>query len=112
MAKDRALYIGPRLRRLRLDLGLTQAAMAADLEISPSYIALLERNQRPLTADLLLRLANTYQIDLVGSVLRDFNTGFEAVLCAHTSYRFCADAVPCAVVALDERADFCDVAFI
>lgn len=64
MAKDRALYIGPRLRRLRRDLGLTQAAMAGDLEISPSYIALLERNQRPLTADLLLRLANAYQIDL------------------------------------------------
>ncbi|EJJ25580.1 putative transcriptional regulator [Rhizobium sp. CF142] len=38
--------------------------MAADLEISPSYIALMERNQRPVTAELLLRLAKTYKIDL------------------------------------------------
>ena len=57
-------YLGPRLRRLRRDLGLTQAQMAADLEVSASYIALLERNQRPLTADLLLRLARTYKLDL------------------------------------------------
>ena len=38
---------------------LTQANMATDLEISPSYVALMERNQRPLTADLLLKLGAT-----------------------------------------------------
>jgi predicted transcriptional regulator/transcriptional regulator with XRE-family HTH domain len=64
MAKDRPVYMGPRLRRLRRDLGLTQADMAADLEISASYVALLERNQRPLTADMLLRLARTYKLDM------------------------------------------------
>lgn len=57
------VYLGPRLRRLRRDLGLTQADMAADLEISPSYIALMERNQRPVTAETLLRLARAYKID-------------------------------------------------
>lgn len=57
-------YLGPRLRRLRRDLGLTQAQMATDLDISPSYVALIERNQRPVTADLLLRLARTYKLDL------------------------------------------------
>jgi predicted transcriptional regulator/transcriptional regulator with XRE-family HTH domain len=56
--------MGPRLRRLRRDMGLTQANMASDLDISPSYVALLERNQRPLTADMLLRLARTYRLDL------------------------------------------------
>jgi predicted transcriptional regulator/transcriptional regulator with XRE-family HTH domain len=60
----RSVFIGPRLRRLRRDLGLTQADMAADLEISAPYVALLERNQRPMTADMLLRLARTYTIDL------------------------------------------------
>lgn len=64
MANERPVYLGPRLRRLRRDLGLTQAHMAGDLEISPSYVALLERNQRPLTADLLMRLARTYRLDL------------------------------------------------
>lgn len=58
------LYMGPRLKRLRRELGLTQQAMADDLEISPSYVALIERNQRPVTAELLLRIARSYQLDL------------------------------------------------
>lgn len=64
MPAERRLYVGPSLRRLRRDLGLTQSDMAADLEISPSYIALLERNHRPLSAELLLRLARTYKLDM------------------------------------------------
>ena len=85
MAETRPLYLGPRLRRLRRELGLTQQAMGEDLEISPSYVALLERNQRPLTADLLLRLAKTYKLEVadlasedgedyarrIGEILRD-----------------------------------------
>ena len=64
MAGERAAYMGPRLRRLRRDLGLTQPGMAGDLAISASYLSLLESNQRPLTADMLLRLARTYRIDM------------------------------------------------
>jgi predicted transcriptional regulator/DNA-binding XRE family transcriptional regulator len=64
MANQRAVYLGPRLRRLRRELGLKQSDMAEDLGISPSYVALLERNQRPLTADMLLRLARTYKLDV------------------------------------------------
>lgn len=64
MSTDRRLYVGPSLRRLRRDHGLTQADMAADLEVSPSYIALLERNHRPLSAEMLLRLAQTYKLDM------------------------------------------------
>jgi len=60
----RSVFMGPRLRRLRRERGLTQADMAADLDISAPYVALLERNQRPVTADMLLRLARTYKIDL------------------------------------------------
>ncbi|WP_315927513.1 short-chain fatty acyl-CoA regulator family protein [Mesorhizobium sp. SP-1A] len=58
------VYLGPRLRRLRKDLGLTQAGMASDIGISSSYIALMERNQRPVTAEVLIRLAKAYAIDL------------------------------------------------
>ena len=64
MARERSIFLGPRLRRIRRELGLTQAAMAGDLDISPSYIALMERNQRPVTADVLLRLAQTYRLDV------------------------------------------------
>ena len=60
----RPVYMGPRIRRLRRELGLTQQAMAEDLSISPSYIALIERNQRPVTADILLRIARGYRLDL------------------------------------------------
>src|ERR1700722_16351746 len=64
MPNERRLYVGPSLRRLRRERGLTQSDMAADLEVSASYIALLERNHRPLTAELLVRLAKTYRIDM------------------------------------------------
>ena len=64
MLDSRPLYLGPRLKRLRRELGLTQQTMAEDLAISPSYVALLERNQRPMTAPLLLRLARTYKLDV------------------------------------------------
>ncbi|TWD50734.1 hypothetical protein FB480_106125 [Agrobacterium vitis] len=57
------VYLGSRLRHLRRERGLTQAQMAGDLDVSPSYIALMERNQRPITADMLLRLAHVYQAD-------------------------------------------------
>lgn len=71
MAENRPLYLGPRLRRLRRELGLTQQAMAGDLDISPSYVALLERNQRPVTADMLLRLARTYRIEITDLASED-----------------------------------------
>ncbi|RSU50461.1 helix-turn-helix domain-containing protein [Sphingobium yanoikuyae] len=64
---DRKLYLGPKLRVLRRELGLNQTRMAEELGVSPSYLNHLERNQRPLTAQMLLRLANTYDIDI-----RDF----------------------------------------
>src|SRR3954471_15604306 len=64
MLTPRRLFVGPSLRRIRRDLGLTQADMAADLEVSASYIALLERNHRPLSAEVLLRLAQTYKMDM------------------------------------------------
>lgn len=61
---DRKLFLGGRLKRLRRDLSLTQTAMAADLGVSPSYLNHIERNQRPVSAQLLLRLADTYDVDL------------------------------------------------
>lgn len=61
---DQKLYLGGRLKRLRRDLGLTQTAMATDLSVSPSYLNHVERNQRPVSAQLLLRLADTYDVDL------------------------------------------------
>lgn len=61
---ERKIFAGPRVRRVRLGLDLTQTAMAEGLGISPSYLNLIERNQRPLTVQLLLRLASVYKVDL------------------------------------------------
>jgi predicted transcriptional regulator/DNA-binding XRE family transcriptional regulator len=60
---DRKIFVGPRVRRIRNTLGLTQTAMAEGLGISPSYLNLIERNQRPLTVQLILRLASAYHVD-------------------------------------------------
>ncbi|MEO1066931.1 MAG: short-chain fatty acyl-CoA regulator family protein [Pseudomonadota bacterium] len=61
---DQKIFAGPRIRRVRTQLGLTQAAMAEQIDISPSYLNLIERNQRPLTVQLLLKLSSRYDIDL------------------------------------------------
>jgi len=58
------LFAGARLRRLRKELGQTQAQFAESLGVSPSYLNLLERNQRPVTARVLLSLADTFDVDV------------------------------------------------
>lgn len=60
---ERKLLAGHAVRRLRRQMGITQAAMAEALAISPSYLNLIERNQRPVSAALLVRLAETYDFD-------------------------------------------------
>jgi len=58
------LFLGYKLRRLREQRNLTQAAMARLLELSPSYLNQLENNQRPLTVSVLLRIAQVLQVDV------------------------------------------------
>lgn len=60
---DRKLLAGHAVRRLRRGSGLTQAAMAEMLGISPSYLNLVERNQRPVSAALLIKLAESFDFD-------------------------------------------------
>ena len=60
---EQKLYAGHAVRRIRRANGLTQTAMAEALAVSPSYLNLIERNQRPLTAAILLRLAQRFDFD-------------------------------------------------
>lgn len=60
---NQKIFAGPRIRRIRTAKGLTQTAMAEGLGISPSYLNLIERNQRPLTVPLILKLASAYRVD-------------------------------------------------
>jgi predicted transcriptional regulator/DNA-binding XRE family transcriptional regulator len=43
---------------------LTQTDLASRLEISPSYLNLIEHNQRPLPAHLLVKLAGIFKVEL------------------------------------------------
>ncbi len=60
---DTKLFAGHAVRRIRRANGLTQAVMAGALDVSPSYLNLIERNQRPLTAPIMLRLADRFDFD-------------------------------------------------
>lgn len=60
----RKTFMGVRLKTLREQRGLTQAALAQQLQLSPSYLNQLENNQRPLSVPVLLRLQSSLGVDL------------------------------------------------
>ncbi|MDO5641134.1 MAG: short-chain fatty acyl-CoA regulator family protein [Paracoccus sp. (in: a-proteobacteria)] len=82
-ARNEKLIIGQRLKVLRTTLGLTQAQMAEQLGVSASYITLIESDQRPASAKLLMRLAQVYDInvaELAPGTDSQLAADFEAVL--------------------------------
>ena len=76
---ERKLMAGHAIRRLRRQGGLTQAAMADTLGISPSYLNLVERNQRPVSAGLLVRLAERFDFDPRALAAGEPGGGIEAI---------------------------------
>lgn len=56
--------LGSKLRAFRRREGMTQTDLASKLDISPSYLNLIEHNQRPLPAHLLVRSAQLFKVDL------------------------------------------------
>ena len=60
----RKTFLGVKLKTLREQRGLTQAALAQLLDLSPSYLNQLENNQRPLSVPVLLRLQSSLGVDL------------------------------------------------
>ena len=58
------LIIGPRIKRLRNQLGLSQAEFARRLDLSATYINLIERNQRPVSTAVLLKLAEEFDVKI------------------------------------------------
>lgn len=59
-----APLLGSKVKALRRRENLTQVQLAERLGVSPSYLNLIENNRRPLTAPLLIRLAQCFQVDL------------------------------------------------
>lgn len=57
------LFIGPKVRRLRLALGWKLEPCATRLGLSVSYLSQIEANQRPVTARVLLDMMRVFEVD-------------------------------------------------
>jgi len=62
--RARKLFIGGKIRAIRTADRLTQAAFAAKLGISTSYLNQIENNQRHVSASVLLALAENCGVDI------------------------------------------------
>ncbi len=60
----RKIFAGAKLKSLRAQHKLTQGELAKRLDISASYVNQLESNQRPLTASVMLAMAESFGLDL------------------------------------------------
>jgi hypothetical protein len=56
--------LGTKIKALRRREGLSQVALAERLQVSASYLNLIESNKRPLTAPMLIRIAELFKVDL------------------------------------------------
>ena len=86
--------IGRTIRRLRTEQGLSQQALATLLGVSPSYLNLIEHDQRAVTASLLIKLGETLRVDLAtlsGREERRLEVGLRE---AFADPLLSADAVP------------------
>lgn len=63
MPRGVRLFVGQKLRQLRLDQRLDQSAMSRLLGISVSYLSQLENDDRPLTASVKAALARAFPLD-------------------------------------------------
>lgn len=59
----RKIFAHAKLRRLRRERGMNQVELARALGLSTSYLNQIEHSQRPLTAPVLLRIAEVFGID-------------------------------------------------
>ena len=58
------LYAGVKLREARQKLGLTQRSFAEKLGVSLPYLNQMENNHRPLSAGVVLALAQEFGFDV------------------------------------------------
>jgi len=64
-------YVGRKIKAIRREGGLSQAAFAEKLSLSTSYLNQLENNQRPVTATVLLSLAENFDVDITSLAGQD-----------------------------------------
>jgi transcriptional regulator with XRE-family HTH domain len=65
------IRLGQRIRDERLKLGLTQSKLAEEVDISDAYMGHIERGERSLTLNTLIRLVNRLHVS-VDYLLQDY----------------------------------------
>lgn len=65
--------LGKRLREERIRSGLTQEQTAEYINVSTTYIGLIERGERSVTLEKLILLADCFHVS-VDELLKDFRT--------------------------------------
>ena len=71
--------LGERIRQERQRLHLTQAALAEFIDISDTYMGAIERGERSLTLDTLVRLVNRLGVT-VDYLLVDYVTDSDQII--------------------------------
>ncbi len=89
--KKEKVRLGAKVRRLRREKHLSQAQLADQLGISSSYLNLIEHNHRNVTVDLLLKLADLFDLNIgdmaeddEGQLLADLMEAFDDALFEET----------------------------
>ena len=76
--------LGARIREERLRLNLTQAQLAEAIDISDTYMGAIERGERSLTLDTLVRLVNRLGVTRIHDRLFQFY--FSSAKISHRVY--------------------------
>jgi predicted transcriptional regulator/DNA-binding XRE family transcriptional regulator len=93
----RRLFLGARIRALRLRLGLTQQQMARRAGISVSYLSQIESDDRPMTEAVLAAFAAAFPLDWA-----EIEQGSEASMLARMSLAGSDATIPAPPVPEDQ----------
>lgn len=69
--RDRKLFVGAGIRRLRDSRSMTQADLARQLRISTAYLSQMETNQRPVSAAVLYGLSQLFGAEAANLISED-----------------------------------------
>ncbi len=67
------IFLGKRIREERLKLNLTQEQLAEYVDISASYMGQIERGERKVTLDTLIKITNKLRVS-IDYLLKDSTT--------------------------------------
>jgi len=54
--------LGAFLKKLRIDLGITQKQMSADIEVTSTFLSTVEAGRKPAPSNVLERISQYYQL--------------------------------------------------